>query len=236
MKSRRVQRRCGCCTKTKWAPGLRRQPAPRRWLAGTKLQGRAPSRRCCCRMTTAPWQRGGGPWQAAGRAVAVACAPARRAAAAAPLSSRASLAAAEARSCASVFLRRLPLRALPGRASSDRPATSSRRRVRTWHVALAAEALRWHATGSIRRPAISARRELARAAARRWRIAMAPRTGKLSARNCLRANYPAIHAVGRASAEAPRLFELPLDRRRGAHCRASRSSARACALTPAGWI
>ena len=59
----------------------------------------------------------------------------------------------------------------------------------------------------------------------------------VSGDDLLSRNFPAIHAVGRASHRAPRLIELSWggNTMRAGRIRTSPSSARACASTPAAW-
>ena len=67
---------------------------------------------------------------------------------------------------------------------------------------------RWRATGSIPRPPTWAPPELAAAARAAGRAPRRAVIGEWVGEELLTGNFPAIHAVGRASAQAPRLIEI----------------------------
>ena len=121
--------------------------------------------------------------------------------------------------CSGIRLRSVSLRALPAGQGGARARASSRRRMRIVRfVALAAEALDdgarldQYARLGLRARAISRRPRASSPSATR------PAIGEWVGEELRAANFPAIHAVGRASADAPRLIEMrwspPQSRRR----------------------
>ena len=106
-------------------------------------------------------------------------------------------------------LRSVSLRALSCRPSRARARCSSLRRTRTCgFVALGERGAHAGARlGSIRRPPIWAPRSSQRPRAR-WPSATGRRYREWVGDELLTGNFPAIHAVGRASAQAPRLVEI----------------------------
>ena len=210
--------RCGCCYEDE-LDAWRATPSS----AGRELAGRARISRpksigsCWCPTAAARCRTGGGRFgQAPGRACRCGTRrglaerlPARRFRLAQTWSSGAE--ATQLRS--GIRLRGVPVRALPARSRPERvgdPRAASRMRIMRFAALASRGSRRWRATGSTRpRRTLGPDADWRRPPATSARFATGQRLPGVGGRGAAqRRIFPAIHAVGRASAEAPRLIEL----------------------------